>query len=145
MVTQPTRTIGTRSANKYAHPGKPDLPVAQWPTDVVQAEKAAKAIKNSQRVATIQAGIQCAACIEDNLAMKVSNQAQRFKKLTLGLQKKAPQLPQNDDPCQEAVNDLKEVDVYKEETLVNGVSDCWLVNGRLTFIHTLSARWCLNS
>jgi len=77
--------------------------------------------------------------------MKVSNQAQQFKKPTLGLQKKAPQSPQNDDPCQEAVNDLKEVDVCEEETLVNSESDCWLVNSRLTFIHTLSARWCLNS
>jgi len=145
MASQPTRTIGTRSANKYAHPGKPDLPVARRPTDVVQAEKVAKAIENSQRVATIQAGIQRAARIEDDLAMKVSNQAQRFKKPTLGLQKKAPQSLQNNDPCQEAVNDLEEVDVYEEETLVNGESDCWLVNGRLTFIHTLSARWCLDS
>jgi len=76
-----------RSANKHAHPGKPDLPVARRHTDVVQAKKEAKVIANSQRAATIQAGVQRAACIKDNLAMKVSSQTQRFKKANLSSQK----------------------------------------------------------
>ena len=126
MASQPTCTIGTRSSNKYAHPGKPDLPVARCPTDIVQAEKAAKAVKTSQRAATIQAGIQRAACIEDDLAMKVSNQTQRFKKPNLTFQKKVTQSLQSEDPCQEAESDLEDVDQAdnEEETLVNGESDC---------------------
>ena len=125
MASQPACTISTRSANKHAHPGKPDLPVARCPTDVVQAEKEAKVIANSQRAATIQAGVQRAACIKDDLATKVSSQTQRFKKPNLGSQKKMTWPPQSEDPCQEAASDLEDVDqvVYEEETLVNGESD----------------------
>jgi len=96
------------------------------PTDVVQAEKAAKVIENSQRAATIQAGIQRAACIKDDLAMKMSSQSQRFKKPNLAGQKKATQLLESEGPSQEAVSDLEDTDpaVNEEETLVNGESDC---------------------
>jgi len=125
MTSLLARTIGTRSSNKHAHPGKPNLPVARRPTDVVQAEKTAKAIESSQRAATIQAGIQRAACIEDDLAMKVSNQTQCFKKPNLGVQKKAIRSLQSEDPCQQAESDLEDVDqvVNEEEMLVNGESD----------------------
>jgi len=49
--------------------------------EVVQAEKAARVmeVEDSQRVAAIQVGIQCAACIEHDLAMKASNQTERFR------------------------------------------------------------------
>ena len=76
MASQPTCTIGTQSTNKNTHPGRPDLPTARRPMDVVQAEKAAKEIANSQKVIAIQAGIQCAACIEHDLEMTVSDQTQ---------------------------------------------------------------------
>ena len=126
MASQPARTIGTRSSNKHAHPGRPDLPIARRPTDVVQAEKAAKVIENFQRAAVIQAGIQRAACIEDDLATKDSTQTQRFKKPNLGLQKKVTRSPQSEDPRQEEESDLDDVDqaIYEEETLVNCESDC---------------------
>ena len=93
--------------------------------DIVQAEKTAKAIESSQRAATIQAGIQHAACIKDDLAMKVSNQTQRFKKPNLGVQKKVIWSLQSEDPCQQAESNLEDVDqvVNEEEMLVNGESD----------------------
>jgi len=81
--------------------------------DVVQAKKAAKVIENFQRAAIIQAGIQRAACIEDNLATKDLTQTQRFKKPNLGLQKKVTRSPQSEDQA-----------IYEEETLVNCESDC---------------------
>ena len=110
MASQPTHTIGTWSSNKHAHPGKPNLPVARRPTDIVKAKKAAKAVKASQQAATIQASIQRAACIEDDLAMKMSNQTQWFKNLNLTFQKKVTWLPQSEDLCQEVGSDLKDVD-----------------------------------
>lgn len=58
MASQPTRTTARR------------------PTNVVQAEKAAKEFENSQKAIAMQAGIQHAAYIEHDLAMKVSDQTQ---------------------------------------------------------------------
>jgi len=44
--------------------------------EVVQAEKAARVMEHSQRAAAIQVGIQRAACIEHDPAMKASNQTE---------------------------------------------------------------------
>jgi len=136
MASQPTRTISTRSTNKTAHPGRPDLPAARHPTDVVQAEKAAKVIEDSQRAVAIQAGIQRVACIEHDLAMMVSDQTQRFKKPNLFLPKMASRPLQSEGSSQEADGNLEDEGqaVDEEEMLVNGECYCRLVkiNGRLT-------------
>ena len=132
MASQPTRTISTRSTNKNAHPGRPNLPAARRPADVVQAEKAAKVIENSQRALAIQAGIQRVASIEHDLAMTVSDQTQRFKKPNLSFPRKVTQPLQSEGSSQEADDDLEDEGqaVDEEETLVNGECYCGLVKNK---------------
>jgi len=132
MASQPTRTIGTWSSNKHAHPGKPDLPAPRRPMEVVQVEKAARVMEDSQRAAAIQVGIQRATCIEHDLAMKASNQTERFKKPNPVSIKKAIWPPQSDDMGQELKDDLdgESQAVDEDETLVNGEPDCCLVQSR---------------
>ena len=91
---------------------------------IAPGARATSTIETSQWAATIQAGIQCAACIEDDLAMRMSNQSQRFKKPNLNVQKKATQSPQSEDPYQEVESDEDVDQTVNEETLVNGESDC---------------------
>jgi len=132
MASQPTRAIGTRSSNKHAHPGKPDLPAPRRPAEVVQAEKAAKAMEESQRAAAIQVGIQHAASIEYDLSMKASSQTERFKKPNSAFMKKKTWQPQTEEASQVDDDDLEGENeaVDEDETLVNGKSDCDLVQSR---------------
>ena len=103
MASQQRSSIGTRASNKKAHPGRPDLPLPRRPTEMVQAEKAAKIAVNAQKAAEIQEGIQRAAAVEDSLAVRASNQAQQFKRPTTALLRKAT-WPNEEPLSQEVVN-----------------------------------------
>ena len=59
--------LTTRKSNQAAHPGLPDKPNPRKSSEVVQAEKAAKAAALAAMEATQQLAIQRAAEIEDEL------------------------------------------------------------------------------
>ena len=89
-------------------------------------------MEESQRAAAIQVGIQHAASIEYDLSMKASSQTERFKKPNSAFMKKKTWQPQTEEASQVDDDDLEGENeaVDEDETLVNGKSDCDLVQSR---------------